>query len=219
MSALRAVYEYAREHIEHPYEVAAVSYGLLLGEVLGRTALPEMVVHANDPFGEQMKMSLPSALPTPEVSGYASVDTAIQIGLAAGSLEFARHTTSRRGLLATALGAQAVACLADAGVERSGLMSQTERAQEDVGFSSVSTAWFTKFLFDKRSQAETAAERRQYTRYIWQFAGALAVISMVDGKTRKLDIPAHASAFVMGYAAHKIGRYRSTRQRAAAVEA
>jgi len=205
---MRGVYEYAREHIKHPYEVAAVSAGLLIGEVLSRTALPEMIVHADDDFGKQMAMALPSALPTPEMIGSPAVDTALQISIAGVSLETARRTTSRRELVATAVGAQALACLVDAGVDRLGWLNPVEKAQEDVGFSAIYVAWLTKFLFDKRAQAKTASERLRYAGSIAAGAAAIVGLALMDSKGVKLDLSAHFSGAVAGWTAHRRGDAR-----------
>jgi hypothetical protein len=205
MPVLRDAYQNARQNIQHPYEVAAVSYGLLLGEVLGRTVLPETVVHANDPFDKQMIMDLPSALPTPEMTGIQPLDTALQIGAAGVGLEAARRTTSRRGLLVTAVGAQALACVVDAGVERSGWLSPGEKAQEDVGFSSIYVAWLTKFLLDKLAQAQTAREKLRYVSGLAAGAAAIVGLAMMDSKGMKLDLSAHTSGALVGVVAHARG--------------
>lgn len=205
MAALRNAYEYTRNAVREPYITASVSLGLLMAELGPRSA---MVVHADDPLAKQMELALPSALPTPEMTGSRPVDTALHIGLTGASLEIARRTSSRRELLTSAVGAQALACAAGAGVERSGWLNSTERAQEDVGFSSIFTAWFTKYLFDRWSQAKTPREKLRYVGGMAAGAGAIVGLALMDSKGAKLDLTAHFSGAFTGWAAHMRGGAR-----------
>ena len=205
MSALKDAYEHTRDVIKEPYVTTSVALGLLIAEFGPRSA---MVVHANDPPLKQIGLALPSALPTPELTGSQIVDTGLNIALTGASLEIARRTTSRRELLTSAVGAQALACAADAVVERSGWLSSTEKAQEDVGSSSIFIAWLTKYLLDKWAQAETAREKLRYVGQMAAGVGVIATSALLDSKSGKLDVTAHVSGVFAGWVAYMRGDTR-----------
>lgn len=206
MSALKNICEYVGDRIEHPGEVALLSAGILAGEILSRTKAPDMVVHGDDPFVQQMKMALPSALPTPEMVGNRGLDTALHIAMSAASLEAVRRNTSRCEVIAGALGAQMLACLANAAVERSGWLTPQERAHRDVGFSAVFASWLTKRLVDKFTEAQSGREKLGYAGLMAAGAGTiLAGAKMEDGRGGKLDLVAHASGTLAGWLFHRFG--------------
>jgi hypothetical protein len=184
---------------EHLRVTATVTAGILLANVLDREA---MVVHANDPLGKQAALALPSALPAPELSGpgHPATDTAVEIGTTAISLLAvqSKNNTSTKELAAIAVAAQVGACAVDAAVERSGWLTQAERAQEDVGFSAISVAWFTKFLLDRASQSKEHA-KRWYTG-LAAFAVTVGGLSpLYEGSQGgKLDATSHLAGLAVG---------------------
>jgi hypothetical protein len=105
--------------------------------------------------------------------------------------------------------AQASASIADAAAERSGWLTPLERAQPDVGFSSISAAWFTNALLHRVERASG------HTRRWWQagtvaFAGAMtAGAYSVDSLGGKLDITSHAAGILVGAGAYVIEKRRN----------
>jgi hypothetical protein len=183
----------------------AVSAGLLLANLV--VPPEDMMVYANDPLRKQASLALQSALPTPEATGNATVDTAIQVTTAGLSLEFARRTTSPRRLGEMAVGAQLLSCAVDAGVERTGWLNPVERAQPDVGFSAISVAWFTNALLHRAEQAKTLRERRLWQTGTAVFIGAMTVGTYaVDSLGGKLDLTSHASGVAVGTIAYLFDR-------------
>lgn len=195
---------------EHLRVTATVSAGILLANLLDRES---MVVHANDPLSKQAALALPSALPSPELNGpgHLAMDTAVQIGTAAGSLLAvqSRNNTPLKEVAAMALTAQVGACAVDAAVERSGWLTAAERTQEDVGFSAISVAWFTKFLLDRANQS-TAHARRWYAG-LAVFAGTFVGLTpLYEGSQGgKLDATSHAAGLAAGYLGYKFGRRKT----------
>src|SRR5581483_1879598 len=185
---------------EHLKVTATVSAGILLANLVDRES---MVVHANDPLGKQAALALPSALPAPEVNGpgHLATDTAVEIGTTAVSLLAvqSKNNTSLKEVATMAVAAQVGACAVNAAVERSGWLTAAEQAQEGVGFSAISVAWFTKFLLDRASQSREHAKR--WYAGLAGFAATFAVISpLAEGSQGgKLDATSHAVGLAVGY--------------------
>ncbi|HEY5442527.1 MAG TPA: hypothetical protein VIJ68_03245 [Candidatus Saccharimonadales bacterium] len=98
----------------------------------------------------------------------------------------------------------------DAAVERSGWLSQTERAQEDVGFSSIALAWISKYAFDRLAEAKTEGERRAWAAGI---AGGSALMTLgvllyEGSEGGKLGFTSHLAGIGVGWAAHRLGSRR-----------
>jgi len=185
----------------------AVSGGLLIANEFNREAL---VVHANDPIGKQARLALPSALPAPVVTGNRLVDMGLQSITTAVGLEAASKTSTKRELVAMAIGAQVVSCAINAGVERTGWLSKAERAQEDVGSSAIYLAWFMKFLLDRLASAKTDHESRRWKVAAAVFAGSVTFGAYyVEGSNGgKLDMSSHLGSLMVGVVAHKLGSWR-----------
>ncbi len=167
------------------------------------------VVYADDPFGKQMAKAMQSALPAPEVTGNLAVDTALQTGLSVAGLEAVRTTSSKANIIATALGAQALSCLADSGVEQLGVLSGGQKYEENVGLSAIYVAWFSKFILDKAYQARQVGQEDRSRKYL--LGGALFAAAMSAGvylAFDKLAGTAHAAGISVGVASHFQGRQR-----------
>jgi len=188
-----------------------VSSGIVLANLLDRG---DMVVHADDSLATQAERAFQSALPAPELNGpgHRAADIGVDVGLTGISLLAAQRTTSLKGLAATAAGAQAAGCTVDAIADRSGWLTQAELSQEDVGFSSISVAWFTKFLLDKASQSKEKATA--WYAGLTVFAGSVAVaLPLYEGaQGGKLDATSHAAGLGVGALAYKIGKWRADRR-------
>lgn len=209
MAVIRNAFNRLQDAVRDPYATVAVSLGLLIAEAGPRSA---MVVRADDPLDKQAARALPSAWPTPEMTGVRALDTGLHMGMAGASLEIARRTTSRRELVTTALGAQALACGANAVAERSGWLSPAERGQEDVGFSSIFIAWLTKSRLDRLAQAQTGREKLRHAGELAAGAAVILACSLVDGDSGKLDLVAHTAGAFAGWAAHMRGESRQQSQ-------
>jgi hypothetical protein len=193
------------ERVYAPTVVAVTT--MVLANTVDRNLL---VVHANDPLSKQAGLALPSALPAPSLGDYGrSVNVGTQIATTVVSFEAARSTSSPAELAGTALAAQVASCGADAAVERTGWLTQAERAQEDVGFSAISTAWFTKFLLD-RAQRSTDNGRLWLTS-AGVFAGTVVIgLPIYEGSQGgKLDAVSHSAGLAVGIIAHKLSRRRA----------
>lgn len=184
---------------EHLKTAVMVSGGILLANLLDRKA---MVVHANDPLVKQAALAIPSALPAPELigPGHEAVDIAGQIGTTAISLLAAQsdNNTSPPELAIIGIGTQIGSCAIDAAIERTGWLTQAERAQEDVGFSAISVAWFTKFLLDRASQSETHARRWYAGLGVFGISVSVLLPLADGGQGSKLDAASHAVGLAAG---------------------
>jgi|GEM_PF-2888867 len=186
---------------------------MVLANTVGREAL---VVHADDPLLEQAKLSIFSAFPAPSLGDYGrTVNVGTQIATTVVSLECARSTTGASGLAGTAVAAQLAACGADAAVERTGWLSHAERAQEDVGFSAIGVAWFTKFLLDRAQASQERGQR--WLAGAGVFAGSAVIgLPLYEGSQGgKLDAVSHAAGLAIGVLAHKQGQRGKQRELAA----
>lgn len=189
------------------YVTAMVDGGILMANILDRNG---MVVHADDALLKQTELAFPSALPIPQLKGpegYANA--AVDLGSTSISLLAAQRTSSIKGLAATAVGAQAAGCAVDAIADRSGWLTHTELSQEDVGFSSISVAWFTKFLLDKASRSKERATA-WYTG-LTVFVGTVPIgLPLYEGSQGgKLDATSHAAGLGVGLLAYKIGNWKA----------
>ncbi len=198
---------------EHLRVTATVSAGILLANLLDRE---NMVVHANDPLGKQAALALPSALPAPEVNGpgHLPTDTAVEIGTTAISLLAvqSKNNTSTRELATMAVAAQVGACAVDVVVERSGWLTAAERAQEDVGFSAISVALFTKFLLDRAGQSKEHAKR--WYAGLAVLAGTFVGLEPLSSGAQggKLDATSHAAGLAVGYFGYRFGKRKTQMQ-------
>jgi hypothetical protein len=168
----------------------------------------DMVVHADDHFVTQMDKSLISAIPADKITGYGAIDLGVQLGYVGGSFELASRTTSKKGLVLTAGVAQLGACLADAGVERSGAMSAVARGQEDVGASAVFMGWMTKFFLDRSREAKEAGDTTKRRNYLGGLAALGAGMTVgaygVEGaQNGLLLLSSHFTGIVAGAFAHR----------------
>ena len=195
---------YERIHIS----TMMLATSMILANSVDRSAL---VVHADDALLRQAELAIPSALLTPNMGDYDKlVGVGSQIGLTVISAECARDTTGPVELAGTALVAQIASSGADAAVERIGWLSHAERAQEDVGFSAIYVAWFTKFLFDK-------AQASEHHRHSWIAGiGAFAVMAVIGlplsegSQGGKLDAVAHTTSLAVGFLAHRLSERRKS---------
>ncbi len=204
------MYRYAHNRLVDAQTAATVACGMVLTNLLCRQ---DMVVHANDALLVKADRAMQSAIVAPDVTGGPELDLAAQTVMAAGSLELVRHTASPGEVIGMAAAAQAVSCAADVVVERAGWLTATERAQEDVGFSAIFSAWMCKYLFDKLESAkDTATKRRRILGLGGFVAGMTAVIPLAEGAQGggKLDFVAHSAGLAVGAAAHWRDRRKAT---------
>jgi hypothetical protein len=186
-----------------------VSAGMLLANVVDPDALS---MHADASIGERARMAIPSALPAPEITGNQPFDISIAIGATVVGLESVRRTSTAKEIVAMGFGAQVLSCALDAGVEQTGWLDKAEGIQEDVGFSAIGTAWFSKFLLDRSTSAKSKKESLLWKAGFVAFAGAVTVGAyLVEGSNGgKLDMVAHFGGLVVGALAHRLGKWRKT---------
>jgi hypothetical protein len=129
----------------------AVTVGV--GTALVNALAPEaFLVHADDSLSRQARLALFSAIPVDEVTGNRTADIVTQSAFIAGTLVVADHelkrgTTTKLGLLGTAVLSQGAACGFDALADRTWLTPE-EKKLPDVGNSSVVLGLLTKFALD-----------------------------------------------------------------------
>lgn len=212
MSNLGNVPRQAWELAKSARYAVAFAAGMLALGAMGGDAFE---VRADDPLYKQAALALPSAFPVPEVTGNEALDLGIQTSTAVAAFEAARHTSTWRELGLTAVGAQLASCALDAGVERTGWLSPEERVQKDVGFSSISIAWATKFLLDRSIGAEDEKNRWMWRGAAAAFAGAMtAGAYLVEGSNGgKLDVVAHFGGLAAGAVAYRLGEWRKNHSR------
>jgi hypothetical protein len=200
-----------REGLHNVYVNVCVLAGMALADVLDRS---DMVVHADDRFVTQMDKSLLSAIPADQLTKSNAGDLGFQLAYTGAAINFTSGTTTNKGLVATAVGAQGGACLADAAVERSGLMTTAARTQEDVGASAIFMGLVTKFLLDRSKQAKETGDIPKARRYM----GGLAVLGagMTVGaygyegsQNGILLLSSHLTGLLAGIAAHRYGNKHS----------
>jgi hypothetical protein len=202
----------AKSLFERAYASTAMAVTtMVLANTVDRSAL---VVHANDPLSKQAELALPSALPAPSLGDYGrTMNVGTQIATTVVSFEAARTTSGVGELVGTAVVAQVASCGADAAVERIGWLTQAERAQEDVGFSAIGTAWFTKFLLDR---AHISKDRgRRWLAATAAFTGTVAIgLPLYEGSQGgKLDAISHTAGLAVGFLAHKLSLRKNTELR------
>jgi hypothetical protein len=206
------------EAVKNAYNVmmdAKLALGVSTSIFLADLIVPskDMVVYANDPLSTQATKAFQSASPTPEVTGNVVVDNGIQVATAGISLELARRTTSNRYLGGMALAAQALGCTANAIAERTGWLTPLEKAQPDVGFSSISIAWFMNALMHRADKANNIKTKRLWQAGAAAFAGSMtAGAYAVDDLGGKLDITSHAAGILVGVGAYIIQKQRSSHE-------
>ncbi len=192
---------------ERAYATTAVAVTtMVLANTVDREAL---VVHADDPLLKQAKRSVLSILPAPSLGDYGrTANVAAQITTTVISFESARSTSRPAGLIGTAAGAIVASDSADALADRSGWLTHAEKAQEDVGFSAIGVAWFTKFLLDRAGASKDKG--RRWLAAAGAFAGTVALgLPLYEGSQGgKLDAVSHTAGLAVGLAAHKLGARR-----------
>jgi len=189
--------------------MAAVAAGNLLVNAVDPGVF---TVYTDDSLLKKTVLSLPSALPADEVFGNQVADVAFQTAYAVVGVGLARQTTSRKGLLYTAAGAQAVACAGDALMEGVGLIKSEEHLK-DVGWSTIFSLGTNKYLLDKRFEAKSKGEAAKSRMYL----GALAVLdigltagayAIENGGAGLLAAGPHLVGIVAGAATHRFGGFR-----------
>ncbi len=170
------------------------------------------VVRADNPVPLEAERAIPSAFITPEGDYSRALGVSAQVGLTALGVGLARKTSSLPEVAGVSLTAQLVGCAADAAVERTNLLTHAEKAQEDVGSSSIYVALIGKYLLDKHAEAENKLPWRVG---IGAFVtGAVVLIPLAEGSGGggKLDVVSHTASLVVAYGAHKFSEFKKSRR-------
>ncbi len=213
MSETLPSYKRAWEHLKAAKMTASAGLGLLATNLLCGS---DLIIHSNEPFGEQMEKALPSAAATPDVTGYAPIDFSVVTGNFLVSMEAARRTTPLSELAATATGGQIASCTTDALADQTGWVNSAA----DAGSSGMAVAVAAKFLCDKIASAEDDAIRRRWKIGAAAYAAVMTFCAflVVGGEDAKLDMLSHSSAIAVGIAAHRLGTRRKNHQKGLLLE-
>ena len=186
---------------------AAVTIGLIFANAFNNDPL---IVRGNDSLAKKAALALPSALPAPDISGNRLADIGLEIGTSAISIEAARRTSTLKELGTVAVGAQLSACAVNALVENGSWLNQTEKSQEDIGFSAISVAWFTKFLLDRSASSENNRSKNLWRASAALFAGAMTVGAyfVENNNGGKLDMLSHGAGITVGVLGYLFGHWR-----------
>jgi hypothetical protein len=181
-----------------------------VGTILVNALAPEaFVVYADDSFGRQAALALPSVIPVDELTPSRAVNIGSQAAFIAGTLVLADHeikrgTTTKWGLLGTAVLSQGAACGFDALADRTWLTPE-EKKLPDIGNSSVILGILTKFALDHFPDTrQRLAGAALGTIAVGATVGAYAVEGNQGGK---LGMVSHAAGIAAGVLAHWLGKW------------
>lgn len=206
----RNVTHYLQEGFQRTRTAATVSAGTLLFNVL----FPhEFIVRDTDSLGKQALLAYPSALPDPSIFGNRTLDvgidtifTAVGAGLAAHEVK--KGNTTPLGTVGVVGLSQAVGSVATGAI--SPILSPTERAEPNVGNSSILAGIIAKASMDHLAIAIQRSEKKKVAAIV---AGqtALTILATAgayafEGSNGGLeDTFAHLAGIAAGVFAHFVG--------------
>jgi hypothetical protein len=211
MSTAETLIDQGARRIEHARDAVVVALGTILTDIYANN-LADLKTGAG--VGEHVLKAIPSAFEPAEVSDdllgkpNPTMDLAIDVGPLALSTAMARESMgSTKELALLALSAQAAASGADIAAVEGHLLSRAEMAEKDVGGSALTTAFFTRVLFDKIARSETEKQRRVWQAVTAVFVGAVTVgAAYFDSKNFSTDLASHSAAAAVGGGSSFLGR-------------
>ena len=183
------------------------SNAALLGSILlaNTFAREDLAVEAGDSFSKKALLAFPSILIAPDLTGNNLIDTSIMGLTALFSLEAVRKTSTNQEILITGIGSQILGCILNSSISELFWLKNPENNPKDVGFSSISVAWITKYLLDRMDSSRSDKESSIMKTCFKLFAGISTIgpYFVEDSRSAILDSLSHISGLLVGYMSYR----------------